>query len=87
MYYVFFVFIFIGEISFGKSSLINFIMGEEIFFNYVFSIIFIICEVKFGKECKIVVYFMDKDLEMCLLIKEIYLKENLDMVLEKDSYF
>lgn len=75
-----------GETSSGKSSLINLIMGEEIFPNYVLSTTSTICEVKFGKERKIVAHFMDKDPETCLPTKEIYLKENPDTASEKDSY-
>lgn len=48
-------------------------MGDEFFLYLVLSIIFIICELKFGNECKIVVYFKDKDLEMGLVIKVIFL--------------
>ncbi|XP_068736285.1 uncharacterized protein [Montipora capricornis] len=71
-----------GETSSGKSSLINLIMGEEIFPYSVLSTTSTICELKFGKQRKIVAHFMDKDPETRLPTKEIHLKDNP----EKDSY-
>lgn len=43
----------------GKSSFINLIFEEEVFFFEFFVLMLIICELKYGKECKFLLYFKE----------------------------
>ena len=68
-----FKFIFVGETSSGKSSLINLILGEELLPYSVLSTTSTICELKFGSRRRIVAHFKDKDPETGLVSKAIRL--------------
>ena len=63
-----------GEVSSGKSSLVNLILGEELLPYSVLSTTSTICELRYGDQPRIVVHFKDKDPETRFPIKEFPLK-------------
>ena len=78
--------IFTGEMSSGKSSLINLILGEEILPCADICTTSTICELKFGEERKMVAHFKDRDPETGLVTKTIPLDEQTGYLKQFSSY-
>ena len=69
-------FVFQGETSAGKSSLMNLILGEELLPHSPLCTTSVICELRYGRERKIVAHFKDREPETGLRTKTIHLEEN-----------
>ena len=68
-------YVFIGETSSGKSSLVNLMLGKEILPSFSKATTYSICELKHGEKPEIVAHFKDKDPKTGKPTRTVSLKE------------